>query len=399
LRLTVHSFLLAAALIAAPAVAHAGPAYIVVDAEAGTVLADRDADRLWQPASVTKLMTAYLAFDALKSGKLKPTSPIKISTNALNQAPSKMGFRVGTVLNVDNALKMMLVKSANDIAVAVAETVGGSESAFVAMMNREAQRLGMNATHFDNPNGLPDDSHLTTARDLAVLARAIWVDFPEQRSLFTIPAIIAGKRVLRSQNALLERYHGANGMKTGFVCASGYNMVASATRFGRTLMVVVVGATSSKERAETAATLLNQGFGNWFTASRPPLASFETSPAAAPAANMHDIVCGRHVKPEDEGDDPSLAGVEATSALEPRFEVMAPVPVYTGRADGYTGSTDPAVAVATPDVKPASKTAKKTVTKAGATAGTVAAATPVAAVTAAPVAAKLKVPVPKPRPQ
>jgi len=393
LRLSVRSFAFAVALAAAPAVAGAGPAYIVVDADAGTVLADRDADRLWQPASVTKLMTAYLAFDALKSGKLKPTSPVKISANALNQAPSKMGFKVGTVLNVDNALKMMLVKSANDIAVAVAETVGGSESGFVAMMNREAQRLGMNSTHFDNPNGLPDDSHLTTARDLAVLSRAIWVDFPEQRSLFTIPAIIAGKRVLRSQNALLERFRGANGMKTGFVCASGYNMVASATRFGRTLMVVVVGATSSKERAETAATLLNQGFGNWFSAGRPALAAFETSAAAAPAANMRDIVCGKHIKPEEGDGDSLLGGAEAASALEPRFEAMAPVPVYTGRADGYTGSSDPTMTVATPDVKQSSKTAKKTVTKAGASAGTVAAAT------SAPVSAKPKVPVPKPRPQ
>jgi D-alanyl-D-alanine carboxypeptidase len=264
------------------------------------------------------------------------------------------------------------------------------------MMNREARRLGMNATHFDNPNGLPDDSNLTTARDLAVLARAIWVDFPEQRGLFTIPAIIAGKRVLRSQNALLERYHGANGMKTGFVCASGYNMVASATRLGRTLMVVVVGASSSKERAETAATLLNQGFANWFNASRPPLASFETVAAAAPAANMHDIVCGKHVKP-DEDDDAVLAGTEPTSALEPRFEVMTPVPVYTGRADGYTGSTDPALAAVTKDTKtPAKSTGKKTVVKATAAGDAVAAALP--AKTTEPVAAKPTVPLPKPRP-
>jgi D-alanyl-D-alanine carboxypeptidase len=308
---------------------------------------------------------------------------------------------------------MMLVKSANDIAMAVAETVGGSEKGFVALMNSEAKRLGMNGTHFENPNGLPDDAHLTTARDLAVLARAIWVDFPEQRSLFTIPAIIAGKRVLRSQNALLERYHGANGMKTGFVCASGYNMVASATRFGHTLMVVIVGATSSKERAETAATLLNQGFGSWFGATRPPLASFETAPASAPAANMHDIVCGKHVKPEEDEEDALLAGGEAVSALEPRFELMAPVPVYTGRADGYSGSTDPAVAVAAPDT-PAKKAKPVAVSKAAASApdktgaakpgpaatDKVATASATAAPKVADIPAKAKIspPVPRPRP-
>ena len=112
---------------------------------------------------------------------------------------------------------------------------------------REAQRLGMVSTHYDNPNGLPDDGQITTARDLAVLARALWLDFPERRDLFGIPAIRAGKRMLRSQNALLERYRGANGMKTGFVCASGYNIVGSANRFGRQLMVVVLGATLVQE--------------------------------------------------------------------------------------------------------------------------------------------------------
>jgi D-alanyl-D-alanine carboxypeptidase len=395
LRVSLRFLVLLAALIAGRNAAVAGPAYIVIDADAGTVLADRDSDHLWQPASVTKLMTAYLAFEALKTGKLTLTSPVKISAHALGEAPSKMGFKVGTVLNVDNALKMMLVHSANDIAMAIAETIGGSETGFVAMMNREATALGMASTHFQNPNGLPDDGHLTTARDLGVLARALWADFPEYRQLFGIPAIIAGKRVLRSQNALLERYHGANGMKTGFVCASGYNMVASATRFGRTLMVVIVGATSSRERAETAAALLNQGFGNWFTANRPMLAAFESAPASGPPANLHDQVCGKRVKQDDDGEDPTLAGTMPTSALEPRFEVMAPVPVYTGKADGMSETTATASTDAT---APAAKPAKKVVVKA-ASATPVASVSSVAAVAVTPAKAKvLSVPVPKPRP-
>ena len=164
---------------------------------------------------------------------------VTVSAHALAEPPSKMGFPVGTAINFDNALKMMLVHSSNDIAMAIAETVGGNEQRFVAMMNAEAARLGMNSTRFDNPNGLPDESQHTTARDLAVLARAIWVEFPEYRSYFSIPAIKSGRRVLRSQNILLERYHGTNGMKTGFICSSGFNMVVTATRNGRTLLVVV----------------------------------------------------------------------------------------------------------------------------------------------------------------
>jgi hypothetical protein len=181
-----------------------------------------------------------------------------------------MGFSVGTVMNVDNALKMMLVKSANDIAVAVAETVGGSEPKFVEMMNAEAARLGMASTHFSNPNGLPDSGQVTTARDLAVLARATWVEFPEYREFFRIPAIKAGKRILRSPNRLLEEYRGTTGMKTGFICASGFNIVASAERNGRHLIAVVLGATSSGQRAGSDYPP-QPGFAFWFGPSKPQL--------------------------------------------------------------------------------------------------------------------------------
>jgi D-alanyl-D-alanine carboxypeptidase len=329
-----------------------GPVYILVDVNSGTVLDERGSDRLWQPASVTKLMTAYLSFSALKSGTLKPTSPVQISANALAQAPSKMGFQVGTVLNVDNALKMMLVKSANDIAMAMAETVGGSEDKFDTLMNATAARLGMASTHYNNPNGLPDDGQVTTARDLAVLARAIWTEFPEYRDVFGIPAIRAGKRILRSQNTLLERYHGTNGMKTGFVCASGFNMVATASRYGRTLMVVVLGAPSSASRADLAAGLLNKGFSDWFGAgNKPQLATFKATPGVGPVANLHDQVCGKRVRTEEGDDDPMLASMSANSALEPRFVLMPPVDVFTGRADPLPGApaaqpTPPPVAAA-----------------------------------------------------
>jgi D-alanyl-D-alanine carboxypeptidase len=323
-------FVLLGFLGSAATAAADGPSTIVVDANSGAVISDQNSAELWYPASVTKLMTAYVTFRALKAGKLNLTSPVTESLNAQNEPPSKMGFPVGTVMNLDNALKMMLVHSANDIAVAVAETVGGSESAFVAMMNSEARRLGMNSTHFDNPNGLPDDAHVTTARDLAVLARALWVDFPEYRNYLTIPAIKAGKRVLRSQNTLLERYHGTNGMKTGFICASGFNMVVSATRVGHTLIAVVLGATSSQSRAETAARLLDDGFLQWaFLVNRPKLASFHSAPSFGTPVDMRPMVCERHKKQQSE-DTPDVAGVAFPgSGLAPRFVLMDPVPVYT----------------------------------------------------------------------
>jgi D-alanyl-D-alanine carboxypeptidase len=320
-----------------PAVAAQGPAHIVIDAEAGKVLSHSDSDALWYPASLTKMMTAYVTFRALEAEKMKATSPVKISANALGQAPSKMGFKVGTVMNVDNALKMMLVKSANDIAVAIAEAVGGNEAKFVASMNAEAQRLGMVSTHYNNPNGLPDGGQVTTARDLAVLARALWVDFPEYRQYFGIPAIKAGKRVLRSQNKLLEQYRGTTGMKTGFICSSGFNMVASAQRGGRAVIAVVLGATSSSERNETAARLLDGGFATWFGGTKPDLDSFEANPATGVPVNLHDQVCGKRIKHED--DEAESGDKPARSSLVPRFVLMDPVPVYTGRADPAADGT------------------------------------------------------------
>jgi D-alanyl-D-alanine carboxypeptidase len=256
-----------------------------------------------------------------------------ITANALKEPPSKMGFPVGTTMTLDNALKMMLVKSANDIAVAVAETVGGSEPAFVARMNAEAKLLGMNSTHFENPNGLPADGHETTARDMAVLARALWTDFPEYRPLFGISAIRSGDRVLRTYNTLLERYRGATGMKTGFICASGFNVVASATRNGRSLVAVVLGSETAKERTELAAKLLDAGFADAGGTGGKTLATLSATAAAGSPVNMRDQVCKRRNKNEgeDEDDDSILADMAGKpSSLEPkRFFVMDPVEVTT----------------------------------------------------------------------
>ncbi|MFN0264820.1 D-alanyl-D-alanine carboxypeptidase family protein [Tepidamorphus sp. 3E244] len=280
---------LAAGLQAQPA--KAGPA-ILVDVDSGEVLfANRAFDR-WHPASITKLLTAYLAFDAIRSGRLQPDSPVTMSQNALSNPPSKMGFPVGTRITLSAALKMLIVKSANDIAVAIGETVGGSEPEFVAMMNRTAQRLGMTNSHFENPHGLHHPNQYTTARDMAVLARAIHREFPQYQNLFEIPAIRVGRKTLRSHNRLVGRYPGTTGMKTGYICAGAYNLVASAKR-GRThLIAVVLGAPNGRYRSLVAAHLLENGFDRsrgFFSSSRTTIDSFRG--AGREPFDMRPYVC------------------------------------------------------------------------------------------------------------
>lgn len=330
----LFSLLLAAFIVTGATARAQESAYIIIDVEAGTVLDSNQSGTLWHPASVTKLMTAYLTFQALRDGQLKPTSPVRISAHALNQAPSKMGFKVGTVMNVDNALKMMLVKSANDIAMALAETVGGTQVKFAEMMNAQAARLGMASTHYNNPHGLPDNAQLTTARDQAVLARALLVDFPQYAEYFAIPAIKAGKRILRSQNKLLEQYRGTTGMKTGFICSSGYNIVASARKNGRSVIAVVLGATSSTARNEEAARLLARGFTTWGDPMKPKLAAFQSAPATVGPVDMRSLVCGKNrAQDSEEQETADKSGDPRPPALGPRFVLMDPVPVFTGRAD------------------------------------------------------------------
>ena len=233
---------------------------IVVEVHSGKVISDHQPFDRWYPASLTKLMTAYTVFDQIRKGRIDINSPVKVSSNALTEPPSKMGFPVGTVMTVETAIKILMVKSANDIATATAESVGGSESAFIAMMNANAARLGMRDSHFVNAHGLHDPQQYSSARDLALLAIAIKKEFPRYARFFSIQAIKAGKRRLSNHNPLLFRFNGTNGMKTGFTCASGLNIVASAKKGARELVAVVLGGPTGQERNVRAARLLNEGF-------------------------------------------------------------------------------------------------------------------------------------------
>lgn len=249
--------LFAAAAFAAPAAA--GP-YVLIEADTGKVILEQDAGRPWHPASITKLMTTYVTFKALREGKLHIYSLLPISQFAASTPPSKSGFPAGQTITVDNALKLLMVKSANDMAVVLAEGVGGNVENFVSLMNANAQALGMTATRFRNPHGLPDDEQVTTARDMAILARALIKEFPEHEAYFRIPTIQVGKRLLRNFNRLIDRYPGADGMKTGFICSSGFNLVASAHRGTQRLIAVVLGSHNAVARAEQAASLFERGF-------------------------------------------------------------------------------------------------------------------------------------------
>src|SRR6516165_4737441 len=249
----------AAGLAIAVASAQATP-FLVVDADSDQVLAQNDATAPWYPASLTKLMTVYVALDAVRSGRLTLNTPLVMSARAARMAPSKMGFRPGTEVTLDNALKMLMVKSPNDVAVMVAEGVSGSVEAFADDMNAAAQRLGLHESHFVNPNGLHNPAHVSSARDMAIVARALLREFPDHADLFSIGALLLGKQYIPNHNGLLGKYPGADGMKTGFTCPAGFNVVASANHSGRRLIVVVLGAPTAKSRNQEAANLFDRGF-------------------------------------------------------------------------------------------------------------------------------------------
>lgn len=246
-------------VLAMPLPALAGPA-LLFDAGDGRVLYAEDADDQWHPASLTKIMTAYLTFEAIKEGKITLETKIGCSELANSQPPSKVGLPVGAEMTVETALQAVVVKSANDVSIMLAEAVAESHEAFVERMNATAARLGMTRTKFVNANGLPAPEQVTTARDLAKLSTAVVRDYPQYAHLWSMLDMRIGKRRLRTHNGLLTNYDGADGMKTGFICDSGFNVVASATREGRKLIAVVLGETTGHERAVRAASLLEYGF-------------------------------------------------------------------------------------------------------------------------------------------
>jgi D-alanyl-D-alanine carboxypeptidase len=276
-------FLAFLAALGAAGQANARNASIVVDFETGRVLQAVNPDMRNYPASLTKMMTIYLAFEAMQKGKLKMSQALPVSERAAAARPSKLGLTPGTTISAHDAILAMMTKSANDAAVVVAEAVGGSERNFSEIMTRKARDLGMERTSFRNASGLPNRRQLSTARDMAALAKHLLTDFPDQYKLFATPEFEYDGHRYRNHNALLNSYPGVDGVKTGYTRASGYNLVVSAKRNGRRVIGVIFGGQSSAARNARMEGLLNTAFADLEKIDKPGRA-----PAAQIAANVTD---------------------------------------------------------------------------------------------------------------
>ena len=254
----VAGALLAVTLVGTGAASAAPDAAIVVDAKTGKTLYASNADATRHPASLTKMMTLYLLFEAIDSGRTRLDSRIKISARAAGQAPTKLGLKPGATISVRDAILSQVTKSANDISVAIAEHVAGSESAFIKRMNAKARALGMAHTTFRNANGLPDSRQVSSARDMALLGRALQDHYPQHFSYFSTPSFVYGGRRMSNHNRLLGKVKGVDGIKTGYTRASGYNLVTSVNRGDRSVVAVVMGGETGSWRDKHMAELIEK---------------------------------------------------------------------------------------------------------------------------------------------
>ena len=259
---------------------------IVVDAATGKVISSSNADERRYPASLTKLMTLYITFDALDKGKLRLSDKLKVSRFAANREPSKIGVRAGTTISVDTAIKALIVKSANDCATVLAEALGGSEDKFAAIMTKTARDLGMKHTTFKNASGLPHKDQKTTARDMAILGSAVYHHFPEYYKMFSITKFQYNGLTFYNHNHLLKKFQGTDGMKTGYTAAAGYNIVTSAERNGKRVIAVTMGHNTIKERDYKVAQMMANGLkkikGKSTTTSAVMMARLEAVPLSKP---------------------------------------------------------------------------------------------------------------------
>jgi len=256
--LLTFSFVLALTVL--PGQAAARYASIVVEADSGRVLHSKNADTRNYPASLTKIMTLYMVFEALDRGRLTLDTRMKTSRRATGMSPSKLGLKRGETITVRDAIMALITKSANDAAVVVAEHLGGTEQKFARMMTKRARALGMKRTSFRNASGLPNRRQLSTARDMSTLARRIYKDFPHYYGYFASKSFKFRGRSYRNHNRLLSNYSGTDGIKTGYIRASGFNLVASVERDGRRLIGVVFGGRTARSRDRHMAKLLDKGF-------------------------------------------------------------------------------------------------------------------------------------------
>lgn len=257
-RIMVYGFLCFAMALGAQAAPYAA---MVIDARSGKVLHSRNADTRLHPASLTKMMTLYVAFDAVERGEISLDTVVTISSRAAAEPPSKLGLKAGQKIKLRYLIRAAAVKSANDAATAIGEAISGSEAKFARRMNRTAKALGMNRTTFRNAHGLTENGHMSTARDMTTLGRHLFYDFPDYYNLFSRTTTHAGtKKVYNTNRKLLANYRGADGIKTGYTRAAGYNLVASAERGQERIIATVFGGRSTATRNARVAELLDMGF-------------------------------------------------------------------------------------------------------------------------------------------
>jgi len=324
------------------------PAYaaIVVDANSGAVLHASNADALRHPASLTKIMTLYLLFERLEAGKLKLDSQLKVSEHAEDQAPTKLGLEDGETIQVEDAIKGMVTRSANDAAVVVAEALAGSEGEFAKLMTRKAQALGMSKTVYKNASGLPDDAQVTSARDQAILGRAIQERFPTYYKYFQTQSFVFRGQTIGNHNRLLGKVDGVDGIKTGYTHASGFNLVTSMRRDKRHLVAVVLGGSSASSRDERMSELLNKHIASASTkrtaamiaeAKIEKIDASKVDAKAEPAAAQRTAVADAQTKSGKT--DAQHFDLASASSLPVQLDLPTTTPTASQRAT--PGSNDP----------------------------------------------------------
>ncbi|RVQ73121.1 D-alanyl-D-alanine carboxypeptidase family protein [Sinorhizobium medicae] len=315
-----------AVLFFGTAQAVAGSASLVVDARTGRVLSAENPDTLNHPASLTKMMTLYMTFEALHRGQLAWKTPVPMSATAARKPPTKLGVRPGETITVQEAVYGMIVRSANDAAAAMAERLGGTEEGFARMMNAKARQLGMNRTFFVNASGLPASEQVTTARDMARLAVALMRHYPREYRLFSVQSFAFRGRVIRGHNNLMYRYQGMDGIKTGYTRASGYNLVSAVAEGNRRLIGVVLGGRSARSRDEKMAALLDQHLGRVSSPGRPMIES-------ANAPRLADVASLPGVSLSYAGTKPAVEALAAPAAAAP---TTAPAAVAAASAPSFS---------------------------------------------------------------
>jgi D-alanyl-D-alanine carboxypeptidase len=346
-----------------PATAAPTSSAIVIDAASGQVLLQSNADAPAYPASLTKMMTLYLLFEALKKGEVKLEQPLPVSVTAASMPPTNLALVAGDTISVENAIQGMIIRSANDVAVVVAEGLSGSVDAFAAKMNAKAVALGMTHTRFRNPNGLPDVEQHTTARDIATLALALHRDFPQYYSYFTLARFTYHGRVYVTHNRFMLHYPGADGLKTGYINRSGFNLAASAVHNGRRLVGVIMGGRSPSLRDAAMWALLDQGFGT----ATPKTQNNALLLASAGNADILPILRpGDYSEGDSDATDATDEGDNTLSSMSPQIAglpsvIAATVPATAGANQG-TAATVRTATLALPPLPAASVAAQGTAT-------------------------------------